>query len=152
MNTQTQNPPLISTPSQDERTWATLAHASALLNLFGGVGGLIAVALIWLIQREKSAWVAFQALQAGLFQGTVLLFTLLVVGIVWVVGFIVSFATIGIGTFVAVPVMILAFIGGFAMMTAGMVYGILRRLSDLPGQEILLPLDRGLAAAAINEH
>ena len=122
MNTQTQNTPLISTHSSDERTWATLAHASALLNLFGGVGGLIAVAVIWLIQREKSAWVAIHALQAGLFQGSVLLISLLVVGVVWVVGFIVSFATIGIGTFVAIPVMILAFFRGFAMIAAGMVY------------------------------
>jgi uncharacterized Tic20 family protein len=62
MNTQTQNSPLISTP---ERTWATLAHASALLNLFGGVGGLMAVAVIWLIQREKSAWVASFHLAGG---------------------------------------------------------------------------------------
>ena len=51
-----------------------------------------------------------------------LLISLLVVGVVWVVGFIVSFATIGIGTFVAIPVMILAFFRGFAMIAAGMVY------------------------------
>jgi uncharacterized Tic20 family protein len=135
MNTQTQNTPLISTHSSDERTWATLAHASALLNLFGGVGGLIAVAVIWLIQREKSAWGAFQALQAGLFQGTVLLITLQVVGVVWVVGFIVSFATIGIGTFVAIPVMILAFFGGFAMIAAGMVYAFYGAYQIYQGRE-----------------
>jgi hypothetical protein len=41
---------------------------------------------------------------------------------VWVLGFIISFATIGIGTFVAVPVMILAFFGGFAMVGAGIAY------------------------------
>lgn len=36
---QTQNAPLASHPSSDERTWAALAHASALLNIFSGVGG-----------------------------------------------------------------------------------------------------------------
>ena len=123
MTAQMQNPHHFSTHSSDELTWATLAHASALLNLFAGVGGLIAAALIWLTQREKSAWVGFQALQALFFQATVLVITVLVVSVVWVVGFIVSFATIGIGTFVAVPIMILTFFGGFATIAAGMVYG-----------------------------
>ena len=98
--------------SSDERTWGSLSHASALLNLFGGVGGIIAALAIWLTQREKSAWVAFQALQALVFQATVLVITVVLVGVVWVVGFIVSFATIGIGTFVAVPVMMWPSLGG----------------------------------------
>ena len=67
--------------SSDELTWAALAHASALLNVFGGVGGLIAALVIWLTQREKSAWVAFQALQALVFQATILVITVLVVGV-----------------------------------------------------------------------
>jgi len=122
MNAQMQNTHHFSTHSSDERTWATLAHASALLNLFGGVGGIIAALVIWLTQREKSAWVGFQALQSLIFQAAAVVITVLVVGGVWVVGFIVSFATIGIGTFVAVPVMILFFFGGFALMAAEMVY------------------------------
>ena len=122
MTVQTQNSTSATSHSSDERTWATLAHASALLNVFGGVGGIIAALVIWLTQREKSAWVGFQALQALVFQAAAVVITVLVVGAVWVVGFIVSFATIGMGTFVAVPVMILVFFGGFVMMAAEMVY------------------------------
>ena len=122
MTTQMPNTPLVFSHSPDERTWASLAHASALLNLFGGIGGIIAALVIWLVEREKSAWVGFQALQALVFQAAVVVITVLVVVVVWVVGFVISFATIGIGTFVAVPVMILVFFGGFAMMAAGMVY------------------------------
>jgi uncharacterized Tic20 family protein len=116
-----QNP---NTFSPDERTWATLAHASALLNIFSGMGGLIAALVIWLTQREKSAWVAFHALQSLIFQTAVTAITVLVVGVVWVVGFIVSFATVGFGTIVAVPVMILVFFAGFAMIAAGIGYSL----------------------------
>jgi uncharacterized protein len=135
MTAQMPNTPFVSPHSSDERTMAALAHGSALLNLFSGVGGPIAALVIWLTQREKSAWVAFQALQALVFQAAVVIITVLVVGVVWVVGFIVSFATIGIGTIVAVPVMILVFFGGFAMIAAGMVYSLYGAYQIYQGRE-----------------
>ena len=135
MTAQTQNTPFVSSHSPDERTWATLSHASALLNIFSGVGGLIAALVIWLTQREKSAWVAFHALQSLVFQAAVVIITVLVVGVVWVVGFIVSFATVGFGTIVAVPVMILVFFGGFAMIAAGMVYSLYGAYQIYQGRE-----------------
>jgi uncharacterized Tic20 family protein len=51
-------------PSQDERTMAALAHGSVIL--FGM--GAIAAILIWMTQKEKSRYVAFQALQATAYQ------------------------------------------------------------------------------------
>jgi uncharacterized protein len=133
MTAQTQN--AVSSHSTDERTMAALAHGSALLNLFAGVGGLIAALVIWLTQREKSAWVGFHALQSLVFQAAVLVLTILVVGVVWVLGFIISFATIGIGTFVAVPVMILAFFGGFSMVGAGTAYSLYGAYQLYQGRE-----------------
>lgn len=47
-------------PSQDERTMAALAHGSILL--FGM--GVVAAIVLWVTQKEKSRYVAFQALQA----------------------------------------------------------------------------------------
>jgi uncharacterized protein len=134
MMTQPQNT-TATTHSSDERTMAALAHGSALLNLFSGVGGPIAALVIWLTQREKSAWVAFHALQALVFQAAVIIITVLVVGVVWTVGFIVSFATIGIGTIVAVPVMILVFFGGFIMIALGMVYSLYAAYQIYQGRE-----------------
>ncbi len=49
---------------QDERILAALAHISVLLPMFG----LIAAIVIWVTQKERSRFVAFQALQAVAFQ------------------------------------------------------------------------------------
>jgi uncharacterized Tic20 family protein len=56
------------TPNHDERTLAALAHLSILLNLITLVGGLIAAGIIYLQWRERSAYVAQQAVQALFFQ------------------------------------------------------------------------------------
>ena len=62
---------------QDERVMAALAHGSILLGAFtNGIGGIGAALLIWLIQREKSAYVAGQALQALVYQVLVLIVTM----------------------------------------------------------------------------
>jgi uncharacterized protein len=52
------------TPTQDERVMAALSHVSALLPLMG----IIAPIIIWVTQKEKSKYVAFQSLQALAFQ------------------------------------------------------------------------------------
>lgn len=58
-----------ATVSRDERVLAGLAHGSILLGVFSnGVGGIVAALVIWLIQKEKSAYVAAQALQAVVYQ------------------------------------------------------------------------------------
>ncbi len=52
----------------DEHTWAMLAHLSVLLNLLTGFLGVVAALTIYLVYRERSRYVAFQAWQAFLFQ------------------------------------------------------------------------------------
>jgi uncharacterized Tic20 family protein len=86
-------------------------------------------------QKEKSAWVAFHALQSLVFQAVVLGGTVLVVVLVWIVGFAVSFATIGFGTLVAVPVMILVFFVGFIIIGAVVVYGLYGAYQIYQGRE-----------------
>ena len=135
MTAHTENNPFISTHTADERTMAALAHGSAVLNLFAGIGGLIAAFVIWMTQREKSAWVAFHALQSLVFQAIVLGGTVLVVALVWIVGFAVSFATIGFGTLVAVPVMILVFFVGFIIIGGVVVYGLYGAYQIYQGRE-----------------
>lgn len=66
------------TQAQDEKNLAGLAHGSILLGIFtNGVGGILAALVIWLIQREKSAYVAAQALQALVYQSLAFLVTML---------------------------------------------------------------------------
>jgi len=48
---------------QDERVLAAGAQGSILVTLLtSGLGGVLAATLIWLTQREKSGYAAFQAL------------------------------------------------------------------------------------------
>lgn len=88
--------------SKDERNLAMFAHLSAFAGLIFPAGGnVIAPLIVWLTQREKSAFVADQSLEALNFNITVLLaeiacaFLLIVgigvllgviLGIVWLVG------------------------------------------------------------------
>lgn len=52
----------------EERTWAMLAHLGILLNLVSGVLGPLAPLLIYLFLKDRSRYVAYQSLQALLFQ------------------------------------------------------------------------------------
>jgi uncharacterized Tic20 family protein len=54
---------------QEERTLAALAHGSILLGVFtNGIGGIAVALIVWLAQREKSAYAAGQAMQALVYQ------------------------------------------------------------------------------------
>jgi uncharacterized Tic20 family protein len=77
------------TLTQDERTLAGLAHGSILLGLFtNGIGGIVAALVIWAIQKEKSAYVAAQALQALVYQAVTFVVTMLAWccwGVLWMI-------------------------------------------------------------------
>jgi uncharacterized Tic20 family protein len=55
--------------SQDEKIMAAIGHAT----IIWPVMGIIAPLVIWATQREKSRFVAFQALQAGVYHMTLIL-------------------------------------------------------------------------------
>ena len=50
------------------RTWAMLAHLSILLNLFTGFLGPITALIIYLVFKDRSRYVAYQSMQAFVFQ------------------------------------------------------------------------------------
>jgi len=65
------------TISQEDKALAAMAHGSILIGLVtSGIGGIIAALVIWLVQKEKSAYVAFQALQALIYQAVVMVLTI----------------------------------------------------------------------------
>jgi uncharacterized protein len=95
--------PLALNPS-DERTWAMLAHLSSLINLFSGILGPVAALIIYLSYKDRSRYVAYQALQSLIFQ---LIFWVgggIFVGITWAITGILSAVIIG---FCLVPFAIL---------------------------------------------
>ena len=90
------------TATKDERNLAMFAHLSAFAGLLFPAGGnVIAPLIVWLTQREKSAFVADQSLEALNFNITVLLAEIvcafllivgigvllgLILGAIWLVG------------------------------------------------------------------
>ena len=75
-------------PSQNDKIMAALAHISAILPFMG----VIAPIIIWVTQKDKSEYVAFQAIQAVAYQLLMLL--------AWFIGmgcYMLSFFTIFLG-------------------------------------------------------
>ncbi len=54
--------------TQEERTVSVLAHLSIFLNLVTGFLGPVAAMIMWLVYRDRSRKVAFQALQSMWYQ------------------------------------------------------------------------------------
>jgi uncharacterized protein len=86
--------------TQDEKTLSVLAHLSIFLNLVTGFLGPVAALIIWLVYRDRSSNVGFQALQSMWYQ--VAWLVILVAG--WTVTTLLMLVLIG---FLLVPVMAL---------------------------------------------
>ena len=119
-------------PTQDERVMAALSHASALLPMMG----VIAPIVIWVTQKEKSRYVAFQALQALSFQAVMIIAWFIGMGC-YIISFFGTFATTMFAASSgpespASPAFVLAFLiplltimillfGGFGMVIYGLI-------------------------------
>jgi len=90
----------VTMETQEEKTWSVLAHLSIFLNLVTGFLGPVAALVIWLVYRDRSSRVAFQALQSMWYQ--VAWLVILFVG--WTVTTLLMIVLIG---FLLVPVMAL---------------------------------------------
>jgi hypothetical protein len=77
---------------QDERIMAGLSHVSIFIPLMG----FVAPILIWITQKDKSDFVAFQALQALAYQLALIIFWILGMGCYMASFFITFAATMGL--------------------------------------------------------
>ncbi len=102
-------PPLSSDIPAEERTWAMMAHLSALLGglltaSFGrGWGCFIGPLIIWLIKKDTMPFVDDQAKEALNFNITVAIASLVLL--------VLSIITFGIGLIIAIPMWIVIGIG-----------------------------------------
>lgn len=122
--------------TQDELTMAALAHAGILLGLFtNGLGGIVVALAIWLYEKERSPWVAFQALQALVFQIALLAATVLagaVVGVAWAaVGLLMA---VIVGLCLIPPALALTLLL-LAIPLAGLVYGLYAAYETYNGRD-----------------
>ena len=95
--------------SREERTWSVLAHLSAFLNIFTLFLGPVAALVVWLVYRDRSRKVAFEALQSAAYQGA----WLAVLGIGWSLTILLTFVLVG---FLLVPAMMILTVVPFAHM------------------------------------
>ncbi|NJD59647.1 MAG: hypothetical protein C3F13_12795 [Anaerolineales bacterium] len=95
-----QAPPPQASPqglsTSEEHTWAMLAHLSILLNLITGFLGVITALVIHLVYKERSNYVAYQSMQAFLFQLIWWVGGGLLVGLTWVIAGTLTAVIVGI--------------------------------------------------------
>lgn len=85
--------------TRDERTWSVLSHLSIFLNLFTGFLGPVASLIVWLVYKDRSQTVSFQALQSAIYQGG----WLLILAAGWTITGLLTFILVG---FLLVPGML----------------------------------------------
>lgn len=65
-------PPAPSSPyeaqNSEDRTWSMIAHLSVLLNLVTGFLGPVVAIIIYLVYKDRSKYIAYQSMQAFVFQ------------------------------------------------------------------------------------
>lgn len=116
---------------------AALAHASILLNFFIPGLGIIAAAAVWLTQRERSAYAAFQALQAAVLQ-LVLTLAPIVFGAGAVLAAVSSLAFSRSGEGMLVLLIPLVIIGGILILTIlflGLLYALVAAYETYQGRD-----------------
>jgi uncharacterized protein len=129
MTNETYSPYTPSPLSQsDERTWAMIAHLSVLVNLVSGFLGPVAALAIYLIYKERSRYVAYQSLQAFVFQLIWFVGAGALAGIAWAVSGVLSAVLIGL---LCMPIACL-----ISLIPLGsVVYGIVGGVQASQGQD-----------------
>jgi uncharacterized Tic20 family protein len=94
-SSETSPPPSPLSPS-DEHTWAMLAHLSVLLNLVTGFLGVVAALAIYFVYKDRSHYVAYQSMQAFIFQLIWWIGGGIITGIAWVITGALSTILIGL--------------------------------------------------------
>jgi uncharacterized Tic20 family protein len=116
----------------DERTWAMLAHLSVLLNLVTGFLGVGVALLIYFIYKDRSRYVAYQAMQAFLFQLVFWAGGGLLIGAMWAVVGVLSAILIGILLIPFAVVLTLLFL---VMPVVALVYGVIGSIQTSNGED-----------------
>jgi uncharacterized Tic20 family protein len=120
-------PPQPLSPA-DERTWAMLAHMSILLNLITGFVGTLAALAIYLFLQDRSRYVAYQSLQALIFQSLAWIVSGLIAITLWTLGGILSVVCVGVLLF---PLAIF-----FTLIPiAAVVYGVIGGIQTYEGKD-----------------
>ena len=86
--------------AREEKTWSVLSHLSGFLNIFTLFLGPVAALIVWLVYRDRSSRVAFDALQSAAYQGA----WLAILGVGWALTIGLTFVLVG---FLLIPAMMI---------------------------------------------
>jgi uncharacterized Tic20 family protein len=114
--------------AEDERLWAMLAHLGVLVNLVTGFLGTLVPLVIYLVYKERSRYVAFQSMQAFIFQLIWWVGGGIVAGIAWTVSGVLSAVLVGL---LCMPFACLI----SALPLAALIYGIIGGIQTYQGQD-----------------
>jgi uncharacterized Tic20 family protein len=125
------------TPAQpltdsEARTWAMLSHLSVLLNLVTGFLGVIVPLIIYLIYKDRSRYVAYQSMQAFVFQLIWWGGGGLIIGVIWAITGVLSAIVIGL---LCVPFALIATLVLALMPLVALVYGVYAALETNQGKD-----------------
>ena len=118
--------------TSDERTWAMLAHLSVLLNLVTGFLGPIAALIIYFVYKDRSRYVAYQSMQAFVFQLIWWVGGGLLIGGIWAVTGLLSIVLIGI---LLIPFALIATFVLLLMPLVSLVYGVIGAIQTSQGED-----------------
>jgi len=116
----------------DERTWAMLAHLSVLLNLVTGFLGVGVALLIYLLFKDRSRYVRYQAFQAFIFQLICFGGVGIMLGLMWAIVGVLSIIIIGI---LLIPFALIITVLLLALPLIAFVYGIIGAIQTSEGQD-----------------
>ena len=116
----------------DERTWGLLAHLSVLLNLLTGFAGPIASFVIYLVYKDRSRFVAYQALQSTIFQLLCWFGGGVLIGLMWATVGVLSLLLVGI---ILIPFALVATLILVLLPLGGLVYGVVGGIQVSQGQD-----------------
>lgn len=129
-------PPVILPPAplspSDEHTWAMLAHLSVLVNLVTGFLGPLAALVIYLVFKDRSRYVAYQALQSAIFQLIAWVGAGVVIGVMWAITGVLSALIIGI---LCIPFALILTVTIGLLPVAALVYGVYAAIQTSQGQD-----------------
>lgn len=117
----TPNPTPSPLSASDERTWAMLAHLSVLLNLVTGIFGPVAPLVIYFVYKDRSRYLAYQSLQAFVFQLLWWIGGGAIIGTTWAITGILSAVLIGL---LCIPIAILISFLPVVVIIYGVIAGI----------------------------
>jgi len=112
----------------DERTWAMIAHFGIFVNLISGFFGPVVPLVIYLLYKERSRYVAYQSLQALIFQLIWWVGGGILAGVTWALSGVLSAVVIG---FLCMPLAC-----AFSLIPiASLIYGLIGGLQANQGQD-----------------